>query len=197
MAGNHDDLSDTDLSKIWEHYQNHRGIRADAEWEAMRQAANNPRYNAIVQQKVRLKGNGLEMDFGTVRMVLALLREMKEKEPDQFASLVLSVRPRGATCLPKTTVQMVIGRKALVERGMVSPDGLVVHPEFAAILDTAYAETKEGVILRDPVIPPSKEFLDELIAAERQVDRQIILSVQQKMTKEDRRKRGKGEGPSF
>jgi len=193
MVGDKNELNDEELARIWVRYQEKHGAGADADWEKLRYDADNPRYKSVLQQKIRLKGNGVEMDFGSVRAGLVLLRELQANEPDQFVELVRSVRPRGATNLPEPSFQMAIARGGLKEFGFLQFNGRVTAG-YAKILDAAYTETKEGVVLRDPVVPPSREFVEELIAAEREVDSQLISSNRLSTANERRKKRGKGDG---
>ncbi len=122
------------------------------------------RLQELRRRKIALKGNGVEIECGGVDDMVNELRKMQEQEPDVFAELVRSVRPRSATRLPEPTLAMAIARGELKKRGYLVPDGPLVKPEprVAALLDAAYTETKEGVILREAAIYPSREFYEEL-----------------------------------
>jgi hypothetical protein len=71
------------------------------------------------------------------------------------------------------------------------------EPLVAAVLDAAYAETKEGAILREAAVYPSREFFEEL-ASVREKWGQEVLRLSAEAAKEERRKRrGQGGGPSL
>ncbi len=71
------------------------------------------------------------------------------------------------------------------------------EPLVAAVLDAAYAETNEGVVLREAAIYPSREFFEEL-AAIREKWAEEVLRLAVKNAEEERRRRGGGgEGPSL
>jgi len=69
-----------------------------------------------------------------------------------------------------------------------SPD-----PRFAAVLDAAYVKTKEGVVLRDPIIYPSQEFVDELTTSDRKVETQIGRLILEEIEEKHRKKRPRDE----
>jgi hypothetical protein len=194
-------LSDKVLERKWESFQARYGAAAEIEWERLRIQTNNPRYNAVLHQTIKLKENEVEMIYGDARAALVRLREMQVKEPDQFAELVRSVRPKGATRLPKPSFKLLVARKALHERKIIEEDGLV-RPGMAAVLDAAYTETREGVVLRNPIATPSREFIEELLAAEKEVDSQHRRKDQEEFEKalddeiKKRRKRRRDDPPT-
>src|SRR5438046_1176138 len=100
------------------------------------------------------------MELRTARAALDILRATQVREPDQFAVLVsLVVKRLGVPQVSEKPDSPVL--VALMNRGLLYADGTVA-PDIASVLDAAYKETKEGVVLRDPIIYPTKTFFDEL-----------------------------------
>jgi hypothetical protein len=174
--GKEDYLLDADalLERLWQKYRDVGAWNADNHREKMRMQAS-PSYKKLMQERIRLKGNGVEMYFGNAHLHMLHLAALQEQEPDQFAELVRRVRPSGATRLPGGTPDPKVLRAldALVEDGLLTDDGgrLKPDPWIAAVLDAAYTETKEGVVLRNPVVPPRPTFADEVLAAAKEADR--------------------------
>jgi hypothetical protein len=145
------------------------------------------RVEAAGRQKVRLKGNGVEMELHTAEGRLLGLRLLQKDKPEVFETLVAIVKPRGATRLPgKVSAKAVAWLK---KAGMLRPDG---SPDeiVAAVLDAAYVETREGALLRHPAISPSPEFSKEHEALEEDSN----YWLERHLIDEDKR-RGKGDGP--
>jgi hypothetical protein len=164
-----------------------------------KQAPSYQRYQELRQRKIRLKGNGAEMACGDAEAMLQELRRMQEEQADEFAELVRSVRPQAATRLPEPSAALVIARSELEKGGYLVADGLGLRPEprVAALLDAAYTETKEGVILREAAIYPDPGFYQELVRVRDQWAEEVVrLAV--KDAQEDRSKRrGGGSGPAL
>jgi hypothetical protein len=152
----------------------------------------NPRYAELMRSKVTLKETGVEMQMGNAMFLLTRLRDMQERMPRQFATLVALVKPRGAI-----TTAGEVSHKALAilkKHGVVMPDG---SPEkrIAAILDAAYVETKEGVVIRDPIVYPSQEIVNELGGVEHDFAQRLARAAIDVIKEEDRRKRpGRDDG---
>jgi hypothetical protein len=152
-----------------------------------------PQYAELMKRKIILKTTGVEMPLNDASALLARLRDMQEHKPDQFATIVALAKPRGAT-----TPAGEVSPKALAvlkKHGAVRPDG---SPEqrMAAILDAAYLETKEGVVLRDPVIYPSRELVDELNRIEDDAAACVGHALLEEIKEDRRRQRGNDGGPS-
>jgi len=146
------------------------------------------RVEAFLRQKVRLRGNGVEMELGTVESRLLGLQFLQEEKPKAFETLVAIVKPSGATRLPEKVSAKAVAY--LKEGGTLRSDG---SPEelAAAVLDAAYVETKEGAILRDPVIPPSRAFVEERRALDEEGHYWAAQGIQNRYNW-----RGQGGGPS-
>jgi hypothetical protein len=91
--------------------------------ERGKEAPSYQRYDELRREKIRLKGNGAEMDCGVAERLLEELRKMQEDEPNQFAELVRSVRPSGATRLPEPTAAMALARAVLKKRRFLVSTG--------------------------------------------------------------------------
>lgn len=123
------------------------------------------RYKEFMRQRVRLKLNGAEMELGNAEFVLAWLRELQDEKPKQFAALVAIVKPKHGTRRPEKVSPKTIA--SLKKLGILAQDGSP-DERFAAVLDAAYQEMEHGIILRDPIIYPSREFVEERKALEDQ-----------------------------
>jgi hypothetical protein len=154
----------------------------------------NPHHAELMRQKVMLKTTGAELLLHDATALLDCLREMQERKPDQFAALVAIVKPRGATCPPSSKVSPK-ALAVLKKHGLIGPDG---SPEqrIAAILDAAYVETTEGVVLRDPIVYPSQQFVDELTRLDSDLAGRMGRALCEEIEAERRNRRGKDDGPS-
>jgi hypothetical protein len=153
----------------------------------------NPHHAELMRQKITLKATGAEMPLHEAHALLVRLRDMQERKPDQFVTLVALVKPKGIRYpAGQVSPKALAGLK---KHGVIDKDG---SPEqrIAAILDAAYVETKEGVVLRDPIIYPGREFVDELTRLDGELELQIGRALREEIEEERRNKRGKDDGPS-
>jgi hypothetical protein len=150
----------------------------------------NPRLRELRQQKIKLKDTGVELSLIEASTALTRLRDMQQHQPDQFQTLVAIVKPRGARKSFGEVVPKAL--KSLKKHGIVGSDG-TPDSRFAAVLDSAYLEPAEGVILRDPVDYPGPEFTQELTRLEAENGRQVVRL----LAEEFKRPKGRdgGEGP--
>jgi len=153
-------------------------------------AERNPRWKELRDEPIRLRGNDAQMKWGIASGSLDALREIQQEAPDDFAALVAMVKPRGATRLPaKGSPENIAG---LTNLSMLNPDGSPAS-HFAAMLDAAYEETSEGVVLRDPMIY-SREFVEKWKPVVDKVEREVEAA--RRITRKEQRKlRGNDEGP--
>jgi hypothetical protein len=144
----------------------------------------NPRYAELLRSKITLKESGIEIPLNEANALLARLRDMQERKPDQFATLVVLVKPKRAV----TTIDEVPSKALAIlkKHGVVMPNG-APEKRIAAILNAAYIETKEGVIIRDPVVYPSQEFADELKRLDHDFEHRLDRTAVD-VIREDRRK---------
>ena len=218
MAGEQEEVNDAELERFWEDLWLSEGVTADARRELYRRYLQDAHYQQLMGQEIRLKDNGIRMPLGRAQDVVLALRALQEQEPDAFLELVRMVKPRGATHLPEPTAAMAKGRLALKKAGWIADSPWDVNPLVRAVLDAAYLE-REGIVLRNPVVLPSREFVEELMATEREVDRRVHRYIregmegykrsgedgdrevgqdlQQRGEEERRRKGSGGEGPSL
>jgi hypothetical protein len=169
---------------------------------------NNPRYGKLLDQTIRLKGNGAEMQLGLALAIVDVLRAIQTEKPEAFEALVALVKPKGATRPPDKASPQSLAVLQELWPETVGPDA---WPEYAKVLDAAYAETDEGVVLCDPIIYPSRDFvrrwgpfkkkvdgeldrLDRLAAQEAGEEIRRLRAEEAEDTR--RKKRGEGEGPS-
>jgi hypothetical protein len=146
------------------------------------------RHTQFLLQKIRLR-NGAEMELAMAEATLFMLREMQHERPKQFEALVSIVKPRGATKLPNRISEKAVAN--LKRRGIFRPPR---REEYAAVLDAAYMETKEGPVLRDPIDYPNKQFAQQWQQLE---EEQTSLTVRAILDSAKRRKeRGEDDGPS-
>jgi hypothetical protein len=153
----------------------------------------NPRYAELMKQKITLKTTGVDIPLVDATALLARLRDMLERKPDQFATLVALVKPSGARSPAEAISPRALA--ILKKHGAVTPDG---SPEkrMAAILDAAYVETAEGVILRNPIIYPSKEFVGELNRLEGEFPARLGRALLEEIKEDRHKKPGQDGGPS-
>lgn len=142
----------------------------------------NPHHAELMRQKITLKTTGVDLPLQDVTALLVRLRDMQERKPDQFGTLVAIVKPRGAICPAGEVSPKAMA--ALKKHGVLSPNG---SPErrIAAILDAAYVETKEGVVLRDPIIYPTRQFVNELTRLKIDLTRRIGRAIREEDEDED------------
>jgi hypothetical protein len=158
---------------------------------------NNPRHDELMHQKIRLKGSGVEMEWGVAQAAVEGLRIVQEKTADDFATLVALAKPSGATRLPSKVSRKALASVVENQPHIVDPDGSL-DEDYAKVLEAAYEETKDGVILRDPVAY-SREFVEKWAPIDRKVQSELerIDRLAAKAAREERRKRrGEGEEPS-
>jgi hypothetical protein len=117
-----------------------------------------PRHRELLQQKVRLT-SGVEMELRWALGLLDYFRLIQERSAEEFKAIVSVGKPKGARSLPGDVSAETI--EDLKKKGQIQSDG-TLRPDLATVLDAAYTETAEAVILVDPVIYPSREMLDEL-----------------------------------
>ncbi len=110
------------------------------------------------EYKIRLKGGTKLWPLMDAECALGDLQDMQSDRPEEFAALVGLVRPKSATRLPDTVPFAALQK--LRKANIVQPDGSVDRL-FAAMLDAAYTETKEGVTLSNPITYPSPEVFAE------------------------------------
>lgn len=104
---------------------------------------------------VRLRGGSQLWPFAEAGAVLGVLRFMPKTRPDEFAALMVLVRPSRATMmLPKTPPAE--GLAKLKEAELVREDGSV-EPLYAAMLEAAYEEVGGKIVLNDPIVYPPPE----------------------------------------
>jgi hypothetical protein len=147
-------------------------------------------------QKVRLKGSDVEMELGAVDIAFGELKALQYETPRRFETLVAILKPRGATDLPKRVSPKSVAW--LKKEGFLRPDGSP-NEAYAAVLDAAYVESAggEGVVLRDPVVNPSREFAVDRERADIQQTRNAAQGLADRIRENRRKRRGlDGEGPS-
>jgi len=149
---------------------------------------NSPRHMELLRQKIRLT-TGAEMELRDARANLRILRGIQNSAPDLFTSLVSIVKPKGLTKPPgEVSPQAIDALKAAI---VMRPDGSLL-PGLAEVLDAAYKETREGVVLADPIVYPSKAFFDEVeTLADDVFNRFASRFIQEKSKK---RRKGEGDG---
>lgn len=150
-----------------------------------------PRWDQLCNEQVELKGNGAKIRWGSASSIIKRLRETQQEAPEDFAALVAIVKPRGATSLPPKGSRKSI--QVLIDLAMLNPDGSP-DPKCAAVLDAAYEETREGVVLRDPVVY-TREFIQnwERVIKNGEHEGEEIYRL---LREEARRLRGKGDRPA-
>jgi hypothetical protein len=147
-----------------------------------------PRHLELLNQKIRLT-SGVEMPLNIARVILKNLRSSQDREPDEFAALVSMVNPKGTPQAPAAVSPEMLAalRKSLILR----VDGTVA-PEIAEVLKAAYLETDEGVVLRDPIVYPSRDFCDELASLDEKRDARLARLLFEERDK--KRKRNDDDG---
>ncbi len=161
VAAEKDKRSKEDYLKLWESVQ---GNLEDAWQRDQRRRRKNARHDPAQEeweaQTIRLKTTGTQMELSRAIFVLEALRMLQERSPDDFTAFVAWVKPRGATHpLGKVSSKAVSRLESL---GIGDPNQEQPHPDYAAMLDAAYVESRDGVVLRDPIIYPDiEEYFDK------------------------------------
>jgi hypothetical protein len=170
-----------------------KGKHDDEELERfLARIQSDPRHAELMRRTVTFKITGVEMPLSDAQGLLFRLREMQERKPDQFAALVAIVKPRGATSAPSRILPKALA--ALKKHGVIGKDGSPSQ-RVAAVLDAAYVETSEGVVLRDPIIYPGQPFVDEMARLDAELGGRIGRAIVDEILEDRRKKRGKDEGP--
>jgi hypothetical protein len=163
----------------------------------------NPRYSELLHQTIRLRDNGVEMEWGRAQSAVEVLRTLQQENAEAFTTLVALAKPRGATRLPSTVPPQALAALRETEWGcpgvFLDADGSVM-PNIVFVLDAAYTETeKDGVVLRDPVDYPSRQWVEKWAPIDRKVQSELARInrlAAQEAEEERRKRRGQGEGPS-
>jgi hypothetical protein len=158
-------------------------------------ADDNPRHDELLHQRIRLKGNGVEMEWGVAQAIVDVLRAFQASDTEAFATLVALVKPRGAKRPPGKVSRKAL--EALIENGphIVNANGSV-EEDYAKVLDAAYEETRtgEGVVLRDPVMYLSREWVEEWAPIDRKVQIELARITGETAIEAIRTRRGKRDG---
>lgn len=167
---------------------------------------NNPLHDELEHQKIRLRDNGFEMEWGLAQNAVEMLRDLQADNAEAFGALVALAKPRGAKRLPDKVSPKALAALKKEEHKyegdrFLDTAGLVVKPDFVLVLDAAYMETeKEGVVLRDPVDYLSREWVEKWAPIDRKLKSELarLDRLAAEEAKEERRKmRGKDDGPSL
>jgi hypothetical protein len=123
--------------------------------------------------RVRLTTGGRLWPLQDAETAFLRLQELRSR-PEEFATLLALVRPAAASGLPNTVPIEALARlreenlrdEGVEERRFLLPDGSV-KPIYAAVFEAAWVdngETKEGVVLRNPIIYPSREVYEDRVS---------------------------------